>query len=74
MTTYQDTITWLAEQVWLQWQRDAIAWKGAIGGEINAIAFIYGRFVYEVNQDVWAEIIGIFGDPLAPDVDNKTEW
>ena len=65
MTTYQDTIVWLAEQVWLQWQRDAIAWKGAIGGEIDAIAFIYGRTVYEVNQDVWAEIIGIFGDPLA---------
>jgi ribonuclease BN (tRNA processing enzyme) len=65
MTTYSDTIIWLAEQIWLRWQRDAIAWKGAIGGEINAIAFIYDRTVYDVNQDVWAEIIGIFGDPLA---------
>ena len=65
MTTYEDTITWLAEQVWFQWQRNAIAWKGAIGGEVNAVAFIYGRTVYDVNQDVWAEIIGIFGDPFA---------
>ena len=65
MTSYQDTLTWLAEQTWLKWQREEIAWKGVIGREVNTIAFIYGRTVYEVNQDVWAEVIGIFGDPFA---------
>lgn len=65
MTSYQDTITWAAEQAWYKWEQEEIAWKGTIGREMNAIAFIYGRTVYEVNQDVWAEVIGIFGDPFA---------
>jgi hypothetical protein len=64
MTTYQDAITWVAEQTWLKWNRGAVGWKSALGGEINAIAFIYNRTVYEVNQDVWAEVIGTFGDQM----------
>ena len=65
MTSYQDTLTWAAEQTWFKWEREEIAWRGVIGREVNTIAFIYGRTVYEVNQDVWAEVIGIFGDPFA---------
>lgn len=65
MTSYQDALIWAAEQAWYKWEQEEIAWKGVIGREVNAIAFIYGRTVYEVNQDVWAEIIGIFGDPFA---------
>lgn len=65
MKTYQDTIAWAAEQAWLKWEQEEIAWKNALGEEINAIAFIYDRTQYEVNQDVWAEVIDTFGDPFA---------
>ncbi len=64
MTNYQDSISWLAEQTLEKWKKDLVGWKGAIGGEINAIAFIYNKTPYEVNQDVWDEIIGVFGDPI----------
>lgn len=62
---YVDTIAWLGEQTWLKYRCRAIAWKGVIGGEVNAVAFIYGRTQYEVAEDVWAEIVYTFGDPLA---------
>lgn len=65
MTSYQDAITWTAEQTWFKWQREEIGWKGATGTECNAIAFIYDKTVYEVNQDIWREVIEMFGDPLA---------
>lgn len=65
MTSYQGTLTWAAEQTWFKWQREEIAWRGVIGREVNTIAFIYGQTVYEVNKDVWAEVIEIFGDPFA---------
>lgn len=65
MKTYQDVIAWAAEQAWLKWNREAIGWKNALGEEINAIAFIYDRTQYEVNQDVWTEVIDTFGDPFA---------
>jgi hypothetical protein len=67
MKTYQDAIAWMAEQTWFKWQRDEIAWKGVIGREVNAIAFIYGSTPYDVNQDVWAEVVAVFGDPMTED-------
>lgn len=65
MTSYEDTLTWAAQQTWFKWERNAIDWRGVIGREVNTIAFIYTRTVYEVNQDVWAEVVEIFGDPFA---------
>jgi hypothetical protein len=68
MKTYQETIEWLAEQTWLKWNRSELGWKGSLGREINAIAFIYGRLPYDVNQDVWAEVINTFGDQMRIEV------
>lgn len=68
MKTYEETIEWLAEQTWLQWNRSELDWKSGLGREINAIAFIYDRTVFEVNQDVWAEVIDTFGDQMRIEV------
>jgi hypothetical protein len=68
MKTYEETIEWLAEQTWLKWNRSELGWKSGLGREINAIAFIYDRTVFEVNQDVWAEVIDTFGDQMRIEV------
>lgn len=64
MRTYENTITWMAEQVYQRWQKGEIGWKGSIGCECNTIAFIYNRQVFDVSQDIWSEVINTYGDPL----------
>ena len=68
MKTYEETIAWLAEQTWLKWNAEKIAWKGALGRESNSVGFIYDRTLYDVNQDVWAEVIDTFGDQMRIEV------
>lgn len=61
MKTYSETITWLAVQTHDKWFRGQVGWKGSVDG-CEVAAFIYGKQQYDVNTDVWSEIIKTFGD------------
>jgi hypothetical protein len=62
--TYDETLNWLADQVWQRWTLDWVSWRGALGYETNLFAYMFDITPYDANQAIWQRVEDNYGNPL----------
>lgn len=70
MKTFDEFLTWAAEQHYTDWINDyefntsTVAWGQFRPGVVGTAAAIYGYTPYDVNQAIGVRLAELYGNPL----------